>query len=88
MALDGELNALGLKSRSELIREACQSYLEQRQKQAQTVSLTRRMRDLPKEERAKIMAAAAESLADYYRTNPEVQEWQALDTEDFYDIGD
>lgn len=88
MALDGELNALGFKSRSELIREACQSYLEQRQKQAQTVSLTRRMRDLPKEERAKIMAAAAESLADYYRTDPEVQEWQALDTEDFYDIGD
>ena len=86
-ALDSELNALGLKSRSDLIREACRSYLEQRQKQAQTVSLTRRMRDMSKEERAGIMAAAAEALSDYYRTDPEVQEWQALDAEDFYDIG-
>ena len=87
-ALDGEINTLGLRSRSELIREACQSYLEQRQKQAQTVSLTRRMRNMSKEERAKIMTAAAEALTEYYRTDPEVQEWQALDAEDFYDIGD
>ena len=34
------------------------------------------------------MTAAAESLAEYYRTDPEIMEWQALDTEDFYDIGD
>jgi metal-responsive CopG/Arc/MetJ family transcriptional regulator len=84
-ALDSELNALGLKSRSELIREVCQSYLAQRQQHTQTLSLTRRMRDLSKEERAKIMAAAAVSLSEYYHTDPEIQEWQALDTEDFYD---
>ncbi len=28
---------------------------------------------------------AAETLAEHYRTNPEIQEWQALDGEDFYD---
>ena len=32
------------------------------------------------------MAAAAETLAEYYRTDPEMQEWQALDSEDFYDL--
>ncbi len=50
------------------------------------MSLTRRVRDLSKEERVKIMMAAAEALSVYYRTDPEVQEWQALDCEDFYDL--
>lgn len=50
------------------------------------MSLTRRMRDLSKEERAKIMAGAAEALSEYYRTDPEVQDWQALDCDDFYDL--
>ena len=52
------------------------------------MSLTRRMRDLSKEERAKIMAAAADMLSEHYCTDPEIQEWQALDAEDFYVIGD
>lgn len=47
-------------------------------------SLTRRMQDLSKKERHKVMAAA-ETLAEYYRTDPEMQEWQALDGEDFSD---
>ena len=51
-------------------------------------SLTQRMRDLSKKERHKVMASAAETLAEYYRTDPEIQEWQALDGEDFYDAGD
>lgn len=34
------------------------------------------------------MAAAAETLSDYYRTDPEMQEWQALETEDFYDAAE
>ncbi len=49
-------------------------------------SLTRRMRALSKEERTKMMTTAAEALQGYYRTDPEVQEWQALDSEDFYDL--
>ena len=52
---------------------------------SQALSLTRRMLDLPIEERRQIMALAAETLAEYYRTDPEIQEWQALDGEDFYD---
>jgi len=76
--------AARLKSRSEIIREAYQRYSERRQPQA--VSLTRQMHELSKEERAKVMAAAAETLAEYYRTDPEMQEWQALDSEDFYDL--
>ena len=77
-----------MRSRSELIREACQAYLTQHQEQAETISLTRRMQTFSKEERQKFMAAAAENLADYYRTDPEIQEWQALETEDFYDAAD
>lgn len=87
-ALDSELEPLGMRSRSELIRAACQNYLEQRKGQAQSLSLTRRLRDMPKEERQKLMAAAAESAAEYYRTDPEILEWHALDGEDFYDVGD
>ena len=52
------------------------------------LSLTRRMQDLSKEERRTVMASAAETLAEYYCTDPEVQEWQALDGEDFYDTDD
>lgn len=40
---------------------------------------------MSKEERRKVMAAAAETLVEHYRTNPQIQEWQALDGEDFYD---
>ena len=40
-ALDHELAPLGMRSRSELIREARQTYLEQRKEQAGTVSLAR-----------------------------------------------
>lgn len=87
-ALDHELAPLGLRSRSELIREACQTFLDQRKEQAESVSLTRRMQGFSKEERRKVMTAAAETLADYYRTDPEILEWQALDAEDFYDVGD
>lgn len=71
-----------------MIREACQSYLEQHKEQAQSLSLLQRMQHSSPEERQKIMAAAAETLADYYRTDPEIREWQALDVEDFYDVGD
>ncbi len=45
-----------------------------------------RMCDLSQEDRAKIMAAAADMLSEYYRTDPEMQEWQALDSVDFYDL--
>jgi len=54
----------------------------------QPLSLTRRMQDMSKEQRRKVMAGAAEKLAEYYRTDPEIQEWQALDGEDFYNAGD
>jgi hypothetical protein len=54
----------------------------------QAPSLTRRMRELSKAERRKVMAAAAETLAEHYRTDPEIQEWQTLNGEDFYDAGD
>ena len=77
-----------MRSRSELIREACQQYLEQSTTQVQSLSLTQRMQDMSKAERHKIMAAAADTLAEYYRTDPEIQEWQALDAEDFYDVGE
>ena len=49
-------------------------------------SAIRRMRTLSPEERSKVMAHAAEALASYYRTDPEIQEWQSLETEDFCDI--
>ena len=55
---------------------------------SQPLSLTRRMQNLSKEERRRVMATAAETLAEYYRTDPEIQEWQALDGEDFCDTGD
>jgi Arc/MetJ-type ribon-helix-helix transcriptional regulator len=87
-ALDHELAPLGMRSRSELIREACRVYLDQRKDSDEPLSLTRRMQDFSPKERQKVMAAAAETLSKYYRTDPEIQEWQALDTEDFYDVGE
>lgn len=86
-ALDQELAPLGMRSRSELIREACQTYLTQHKNRAETLSLTRRMRTLSKEDRQQIMAAAAETMGDYYRSDPEMQEWHTLDGEDFLDEG-
>ena len=77
-----------MRSRSELIREACQAYLEPSQKPLEAVSLARRMQTFSREERQKVMSAAAETLTDYYRTDPEMQEWQALETEDFYNAAD
>ena len=87
LALDNELVPLGMRSRSELIREACQTYLTQHKDRIETVSLTQRMRALSKEERQKIMASAAEAMGDYYRTDPEMREWHTLDAEDFLDEG-
>ena len=84
-ALDQALEPKGMRSRSELIREACQAYLQPRPELTQTLSLARRMQTFSREERQKVMAAAAETLGDYYRTDPEMQEWQALETEDFSD---
>ena len=84
-ALDNELAPLGMRSRSELIREACQTYLMQHKDRAETLSLTRRMRALSKEERQQIMSSAAEALGDYYRTDPEMREWHTLDGKDFLD---
>jgi len=49
------------------------------------LSLTRQMRDMTPEQRREIMRTAAEMLADYYRTDPEVLEWCGLDAEKFYD---
>ena len=37
-----------------------------------SLSLTRRMRDMTQEERRKVMASAAESLKEYYQTDPEI----------------
>ena len=54
----------------------------------QPLFLAQRMRDMSKAQRREVMARAAEVLAEYYRTDPEIQEWQALDGEDFYDAGD
>ena len=82
-ALDKELEPRGLRSRSELIREACHSYLKTAP-DTQDVSLARRMLSFTREERQRVMAAAAETLSQYYRTDPEMQEWQALETEDFH----
>jgi Arc/MetJ-type ribon-helix-helix transcriptional regulator len=87
-ALDDEKAARGLQSRSELIREACRHYLEQRKGEKKDVSATQRMRNLSAPERRAIIANAAEMLAEYYRTDPEIAEWQALDGEDVYDIED
>lgn len=84
-ALDSEMVPLGMRSRSELIREACLTYLAQHKERAETVSLTRQMRTMSKEERQQIMTSAAETLGDYYRTDPEMREWHALDGEDFLD---
>ncbi len=86
-ALDNELIFLGMRSRSELIREACQAYLTQHKDRVETLSLTQRMRTLSKEERQQIMASAAETLGDYYRTDPEILEWHALDGEEFLEEG-
>ena len=77
-----------MRSRSELIREACQAYLEQPGEPAGTVSLARRMQTFSREERRKVMSAAAETLVDYYQTDPEILEWQALETEGLYDDPD
>ena len=77
-----------MRSRSELIREACQSYLEPHREQGETVSLARRMQTFTREERHKVMSAAAESLVAYYQTDPEILEWQALETEGLYDDAD
>lgn len=52
-----------------------------------TVSLARQMQAYTREERQKMMKAAADNLADYYRTDSEMQEWQALDADDFCDDG-
>ena len=84
-ALDNELEPRGLRSRSELIREACQAYLEPHQEPAETVSLARRMQTFSREERQKVMSAAAETLVGYYQTDPEILEWQALETEGLHD---
>lgn len=46
------------------------------------------MQDMSREERRAIVAAAAGTMAEYYRTDPEIREWQALDGEDFYDMSD
>lgn len=43
---------------------------------------------MSREERRAIMAAAAEASVEYYRTDSEIREWQALDGEDFYDTSD
>ena len=56
--------------------------------ETQTISLARQMQAYSKEERRAVMAKAAEVLADYYRTDPEILEWQALETEGLYDIED
>ncbi len=85
VALDSELTFRAGTSRSELIREACQTYLAQRVELRQAQPLLHRMRTMSKEERAKVMETAAESMTEYYRTDPETMEWQALDGEDFHD---
>lgn len=87
-ALDNELEPRGMRSRSELIREACQSYLKPRQEPAETLPLARRMQTFTLEERRRVMTAAAETLVDYYQTDPDMQEWQALEIEDFHDAAD
>ena len=84
IALDSEVTLGAGTSRSELIREACQTYLAQRAEQRQTQPLLHRMRTMYKEERNKVMETAASSMTEYYRTDPEMVEWQALDGEDFY----
>lgn len=43
---------------------------------------------MSRRERRAVMAAAAEALAEYYRTDSEAREWQAIDGEDFYDMDD
>lgn len=87
-ALDHALEPRGMRSRSELIREACQAYLEQPREPVETVSLARRMQTFSREERRKVMSAAAEALVDYYQTDPEILEWQALETEGPYNDAD
>lgn len=50
--------------------------------------MTQRMRVLTAQERRQVMAQAADALADYYRTDPEIAEFHALDGEGVYDDGD
>ncbi len=87
-ALDYALEARGVRSRSELIREACQAYLKPHAGPAETVSLARQMQTFSREERQKMMSAAAAALSEYYQADPEMQEWQALEAEDFHDAAD
>ena len=61
--------------------------LTQRKQHTQKLSLTQRMGNMSQVERRAVMATAAETFSEYYRTDPEVQEWQALDAVDFYDSG-
>ena len=88
IALDSEVTQTAGGSRSELIREACQTYVAQRVEQREAQPLLLKMRTMTKEDRNKVMKSAAESMAEYYRTDPEIQEWQVLDGEDFYDLGE
>ena len=46
------------------------------------------MQAYTREERRQVMEAAAHTLAEYYRTDPEMQEWQALEADGFYDVND
>lgn len=87
-ALDDETMTLGLRSRSELIREACQAYLEQHHDERRTLSMTQRMRGLSAEERRRLMAQAADALADYYKSDPEIAAFHALDGERVYDAAE
>lgn len=87
-ALDDEMDTQGMRSRSELIRAACQLYLTQKHQEEQSLSMTRRMRDLSPEQRRQVMAQAADALSDYYRTDPEIAQFHALDGESVYDVDD
>ncbi len=87
-ALDGAMAAQGMRSRSELIREACQSYLQQKKQDAQALSMTHRMRSLSPEERRAAMTRAAAALTDYYRTDPEIAELHTWDGEKVFDVAE
>ena len=88
IALDSEVTQTAGGSRCELIREACQTYVAQRVEQREAQPLLLKMRTMTKEDRNKVMKSTAESMAEYYRTDPEIQEWQVLDGENFYDLGE
>jgi hypothetical protein len=47
---------------------------------------THEMQSLSAPERRAVMSRAAATLANYYRTDPEIAEWQALDGEIVYDF--